>query len=58
MDRRDDQREERSNVEALGRRPILSRARWLFSGRQAIVVADDVLLGASDARKDGYAAGF
>jgi len=45
-------------IEALGRKPILSRDRALFGGGQAIVVADDVLLGGSDARKDGYAAGF
>lgn len=45
-------------IEALGRRPILSRDRSLFGGGQAILTCEDVLLGGSDARKDGYVAGF
>jgi gamma-glutamyltranspeptidase/glutathione hydrolase len=47
-----------ADVEALGRRPVLSRDRLLFGGGQAILRQEDVLLGGSDARKDGYAAGF
>lgn len=36
----------------------LSRDRWQFGAGQAIMTVGDVLLGGSDARRDGYAAGF
>ncbi|HEU4450705.1 MAG TPA: gamma-glutamyltransferase [Gaiellaceae bacterium] len=45
-------------IEALGLSPLASREREPFGGGQAILVAGDALVGGSDARKDGYAAGF
>jgi gamma-glutamyltranspeptidase/glutathione hydrolase len=46
-----------AEVEALGLEPILS-TDLEFGGGQAILVEGDALVGGSDARKDGYAAGF
>jgi gamma-glutamyltranspeptidase/glutathione hydrolase len=45
-------------IEALGLRVASERDSARFGGGQAILVRDDVLLGGSDSRKDGYAAGF
>jgi gamma-glutamyltranspeptidase/glutathione hydrolase len=45
-------------IEALGLRPLLSHDPRDFGGGQAVVKCGDVLLGGSDARQDGYAAGF
>jgi gamma-glutamyltranspeptidase/glutathione hydrolase len=46
------------HVEALGLRVAPEMDSTVFGGGQAIVVEGDVLLGGSDGRKDGYAAGF
>jgi gamma-glutamyltranspeptidase/glutathione hydrolase len=46
------------SIEALGLRVEVEEDSTTFGGGQAIVVKDDVLLGGSDNRKDGYAAGF
>jgi gamma-glutamyltranspeptidase/glutathione hydrolase len=45
-------------LERLGLRPVCSRDTSLFGAGQAILVSGDVLTGGSDARRDGYAAGF
>jgi gamma-glutamyltranspeptidase / glutathione hydrolase len=45
-------------IKALGLRVKAEPDSTLFGGGQAIIVWDDVLLGGSDSRKDGYAAGF
>lgn len=45
-------------IEAIGLNPVPSRERPPFGGGQAILIEGDILLGGSDARKDGYAAGF
>jgi gamma-glutamyltranspeptidase/glutathione hydrolase len=45
-------------LEQLGHRVVCDKDVFGFGGGQAIVVAGDALLGGSDARKDGYAAGF
>jgi gamma-glutamyltranspeptidase/glutathione hydrolase len=45
-------------IEALGLRVKAEPDSAVFGGGQAIVVRGDVLLGGSDSRKDGYAAGF
>jgi gamma-glutamyltranspeptidase/glutathione hydrolase len=45
-------------IEALGLVPVKSEERAEFGGGQAILVEGDVLVGGSDGRKDGYAAGF
>ncbi len=45
-------------IDALGLRPIAEWDSSRFGGGQAILVSHDVLLGGSDSRKDGYAAGF
>ena len=45
-------------IKALGLRVKAEPDSTVFGGGQAIVVWDDVLLGGSDSRKDGYAAGF
>jgi gamma-glutamyltranspeptidase len=37
---------------------VPSGDRSRFGGGQAILAAGDVLVGGSDGRKDGYAAGF
>jgi gamma-glutamyltranspeptidase / glutathione hydrolase len=50
--------ERAGELEAAGLRPVPSSDRWLFGGGQAILVEGEVLAGGSDARKDGYAAGF
>jgi gamma-glutamyltranspeptidase / glutathione hydrolase len=41
-----------------GFKPLLSNDVESFGGGQAIFCCDDILLGGSDARKDGYAAGI
>jgi gamma-glutamyltranspeptidase/glutathione hydrolase len=45
-------------VETLGLDPIPSMERTEFGGGQAILREGDVLVGGSDSRKDGYAAGY
>jgi gamma-glutamyltranspeptidase/glutathione hydrolase len=50
--------EESTELEALGLRPVLSTDPDLFGGGQAILVDDEVLVGGSDRRKDGSAAGL
>jgi gamma-glutamyltranspeptidase/glutathione hydrolase len=47
-----------STVQALGFHPVPSRDVSSFGGGQAIFVRGDSLLGGSDARKDGCAAGI
>jgi gamma-glutamyltranspeptidase/glutathione hydrolase len=49
--------ERAGELEALGLRPVASRDGPRFGGGQAILVEGDVLVGGSDGRKDGYAAG-
>src|SRR5918996_447398 len=50
--------ERAGELKGLGLRPFASRERLRFGGGQAILVEGDVLVGGSDGRKDGYAAGF
>ena len=50
--------ERADELAAAGLRPVPSEERGPFGGGQAILVEGDVLVGGSDARKDGYAAGF
>lgn len=45
-------------LEQLGHTVVYDEDAFGFGGGQAIVVAGDALLGGSDPRKDGYAAGF
>jgi gamma-glutamyltranspeptidase/glutathione hydrolase len=45
-------------LERRGYRVVRDADSGGFGGGQAILVADDALLGGSDPRKDGYAAGF
>jgi gamma-glutamyltranspeptidase / glutathione hydrolase len=45
-------------LDKLGLRVEVEKDSTRFGGGQAIIVRDDVLLGGSDSRKDGYAAGF
>jgi gamma-glutamyltranspeptidase/glutathione hydrolase len=47
-----------AELEDLELEPVRSRDRSEFGGGQAILRAGDAWLGGSDARKDGYAAGF
>jgi gamma-glutamyltranspeptidase / glutathione hydrolase len=47
-----------AEAEALGLEPIPSTDRTEFGGGQLILREGDVLVGGSDARKDGYAAGY
>jgi gamma-glutamyltranspeptidase/glutathione hydrolase len=47
-----------AEVETLGLDPIPSTDRTDFGGGQAILRQGDVLVGGSDSRKDGYAAGY
>jgi gamma-glutamyltranspeptidase/glutathione hydrolase len=48
----------RGELERLGYRVVCDGDAFGFGGGQAIVVSGDSLLGGSDPRKDGYAAGF
>jgi gamma-glutamyltranspeptidase / glutathione hydrolase len=50
--------ERAGELEGLGLDVVRSSERVEFGGGQAILVEGDVLVGGSDARKDGYAAGF
>ena len=50
--------ERAGELEALGLHPVATRDRSRFGGGQAILVEGDVLVGGSDGRKDGYAAGY
>jgi len=50
--------ERSGEIEALGLEAVLSADTHEFGGGQAILVEGDVLVGGSDPRKDGYAAGF
>jgi gamma-glutamyltranspeptidase / glutathione hydrolase len=45
-------------LERLGHRVVCDDDRFAFGGGQLILVDGDTLVGGSDARKDGYAAGF
>jgi gamma-glutamyltranspeptidase/glutathione hydrolase len=45
-------------LQQLGHRVVCDHDVFGFGGGQAIVVEGDALLGGSDARKDGYAAGY
>ena len=47
-----------AEIDSLGLRAVRSADARLFGGGQAIVVEGGVLLGGSDGRKDGYAAGL
>jgi gamma-glutamyltranspeptidase / glutathione hydrolase len=47
-----------AEAEAIGLDPIPSTDRTEFGGGQLILREGDVLVGGSDARKDGYAAGY
>jgi gamma-glutamyltranspeptidase/glutathione hydrolase len=46
------------DVRAAGLEPVRETETGLFGGGQAILVEGDALVGGSDPRKDGYAAGF
>ncbi len=46
------------DVRAAGLEPVRETETGLFGGGQAILVQEDALVGGSDPRKDGYAAGF
>ena len=48
----------RGELERLGYRVVCDGDAFGFGGGQAIVVSGESLLGGSDPRKDGYAAGF
>jgi gamma-glutamyltranspeptidase / glutathione hydrolase len=50
--------ERADELASLGLRPVPSTEAEPFGGGQAIIAEGDVLLGGSDARKDGYAAGI
>jgi gamma-glutamyltranspeptidase/glutathione hydrolase len=50
--------EHAAEVRSLGFEPVLDTGRDAFGGGQAILLDDDRILGGSDARKDGFAAGF
>jgi gamma-glutamyltranspeptidase/glutathione hydrolase len=50
--------ERAGEVEALGLRPLSGTDRTRFGGGQAILRQDGVLVGGSDRRKDGCAAGL
>jgi|SRR5262245_52446255 len=50
--------ERRDELAELGHQVILDTDTFAFGGGQAILVSGDALLGGSDPRKDGYAAGF
>jgi gamma-glutamyltranspeptidase/glutathione hydrolase len=50
--------ERADELAAVGLRPVPSQDRRPFGGGQAILVEGDALVAGSDARKDGYAAGF
>jgi gamma-glutamyltranspeptidase / glutathione hydrolase len=47
-----------AELEREGHRVVLEDAVGTFGGGQAILLEDEALVGGSDARKDGYAAGF
>jgi gamma-glutamyltranspeptidase/glutathione hydrolase len=47
-----------AEVRSLGFEPVFDSDRATFGGGQAILVDDDRILGGSDPRKDGFAAGF
>jgi gamma-glutamyltranspeptidase/glutathione hydrolase len=50
--------EAEDDVRAVGLEPVRETETGLFGGGQAILVQEDALVGGSDPRKDGYAAGF
>jgi gamma-glutamyltranspeptidase / glutathione hydrolase len=50
--------EEAGELEGLGLGVVREQTTSLFGGGQAILVEGDALVGGSDPRKDGYAAGF
>jgi gamma-glutamyltranspeptidase/glutathione hydrolase len=50
--------DEAESLRSLGLTPVRSTDTSAFGGGQAIFVRGDALLGGSDARKDGYAAGI
>ena len=50
--------ERAADLERAGNRVVLDDSTAGFGGGQAIFVEGEALVGGSDARKDGYAAGF
>jgi len=50
--------ERAAELERLGHEVVLETDTFAFGGGQAILVQGDALVGGSDSRKDGYAAGF
>jgi len=50
--------ERADELAGLGHEVVLDTDTFAFGGGQAILVQDDALVGGSDQRKDGYAAGF
>jgi gamma-glutamyltranspeptidase/glutathione hydrolase len=50
--------DEAAELEELGISTVLERDSFSFGGGQCILVEGDALVGGSDPRKDGYAAGF
>jgi gamma-glutamyltranspeptidase/glutathione hydrolase len=49
---------EAQRLARLGHQPVLEQDVSAFGGGQIILVQDEVLVGGSDSRKDGYAAGI
>jgi gamma-glutamyltranspeptidase/glutathione hydrolase len=50
--------DEAESLKSLGLTPVRSTDTSAFGGGQAIFIRGDALVGGSDARKDGYAAGI
>jgi gamma-glutamyltranspeptidase / glutathione hydrolase len=50
--------EREADLQRLGYRTVREPDTFVFGGGQAILLAGDALVGGSDPRKDGYAAGF
>ena len=50
--------DELDTARGLGLEPVRERDTFVFGAGQAILTQGDALVGGSDPRKDGYAAGF
>jgi gamma-glutamyltranspeptidase/glutathione hydrolase len=50
--------EREADLQRLGYRTVRDTETWMFGGGQAILLSGEALVGGSDPRKDGYAAGF